>query len=236
MNKFISIEPEGQLFFDKIIFETYIPILFVCTNEQKELFLCICCQDNEKGKKWLISRTSPSMIVDMLKDKITIRDTLLNEEAVRVSADLIDGKLNIERNNSDWNEESIFLPKKGAYIDAEPEEYNEEIEYYSNKKAINYWSKSYESMVSTLTEIGKMVLPVAEMVDTAIMDAFSNVITSEVMQTIKEIDKMYFKLENQHGIDFTRIYESVIDEEIKVKDSNIEVEIDEEAIAFFDAA
>lgn len=141
MNEFIVLEKNEKLFYDKILLETYIPILFICKNEQKELYICVCCQDNANGKKWLISKIEPSKIVDMLTNKITIREAFLCDSSVRASVNFTAGNIQIEYGNSDWNEESVFLPKKGAYIDAEAEEYDEEIVYYMNWKHIDYLSQ-----------------------------------------------------------------------------------------------
>lgn len=49
------------------------PILFVCKNGKGDRFLCSCCQ---MSKKWVIGKTENQTLLDLIDDKITIRETL----------------------------------------------------------------------------------------------------------------------------------------------------------------
>mgnify|MGYP004592008717 FL=1 len=60
---FYETQKYGKLYIDKILFETYLPILFTCKNDMNDIFICVCCQDNENGKKWLISETDGKVMV-----------------------------------------------------------------------------------------------------------------------------------------------------------------------------
>lgn len=48
MKKFIKLDSYGQLYIDKILFESYFPIIFTCVNDNKDIFISVCCQNNEK--------------------------------------------------------------------------------------------------------------------------------------------------------------------------------------------
>ena len=72
MKKFITLNKYGELYIDKILFETYFPIIFTYKNENNDIFICVCCQCNENGCKWLVGRTNGSCIVRMLQKEITI--------------------------------------------------------------------------------------------------------------------------------------------------------------------
>ena len=109
MKEFVAVKGYGKLFIDKVIFESYFPIIFTCVNDKKELFLCVCCQNNENGCKWLVGKTNNYKIISMLQDKITIRDLLLKSEG-RITVDYINNKYIVSFDNSDWKEDSIFLP------------------------------------------------------------------------------------------------------------------------------
>ena len=39
MEEFIKLDKFGQLFIDKILFESYFPIVFTCLNEEKDVFI-----------------------------------------------------------------------------------------------------------------------------------------------------------------------------------------------------
>lgn len=87
MKKFITLNKYGELYIDKILFETYFPIIFTCKNENNDIFICVCCQCNENGCKWLVGRTNGSFIVRMLQNEITIRQLLLDCCTEKISVD-----------------------------------------------------------------------------------------------------------------------------------------------------
>ena len=68
MKPFMKIDKLGELRIDVVLFESYYPILFTCLNENNDLFLCVCCQSNKEGRKWLITKTTPNIVVKVLKD------------------------------------------------------------------------------------------------------------------------------------------------------------------------
>ena len=39
MKKFITLNKYGELYIDKILFETYFPIIFTCKNENNDIFI-----------------------------------------------------------------------------------------------------------------------------------------------------------------------------------------------------
>lgn len=130
-NKFVNIEEWGELYIDKVLFEVGYPVLFTCINDERDLFICVCCKNNENGAKWLINKTTADRIVQMLKNKITLRDIFLCEGQNRYSVNSLDNKIDIIKNDAeDWSEDSVYLPKKNEYLDAEEDEYTEELLYY----------------------------------------------------------------------------------------------------------
>ena len=149
MKKFITLNKYGELYIDKILFETYFPIIFTCKNENNDIFICVCCQCNENGCKWLVGRTNGSFIVRMLQNEITIRQLLLDCCTEKISVDYKNQEYAIAYNNSDWNEESDYLPKKDAYIDAEGGEFDEESNICSYgmdlfQRRGELWERSFE--------------------------------------------------------------------------------------------
>lgn len=130
MKKFlnISICDIGQLYYEKVLFEGVYPIIFTCVNDRRDRYLCICCQNNKDGRRWLISSTTPATIIAMLQNQISIRDALLKSYDIRISAFLTNENLDCTNNDSYiWSEDSIYLPKKGETIEAEEGEFDEDI-------------------------------------------------------------------------------------------------------------
>ena len=136
INNFFDFTETGVLKLDKIFFESYYPILFTCIGEKKDIFLCVCCQADLDVKKWLITDVSPRTIIELLSNKITLRESFLKDGGSKYTIiyNMEDENFEIEENNiKDWDEESsIDLPTAGEYMDAEEDEFLEEIEYFKD--------------------------------------------------------------------------------------------------------
>lgn len=132
MEKFMKINEIGDLWVDKVFFECNYPMLFTCLNEDKEMFLCTCCQANRNGMKWLLTKTTPQIVIGILKDMITLRDAFVKNLDSQISVLLYNGEYIVtEHNTEDWDyETSIYLPDKDEYLEADEGEFDEEIAYY----------------------------------------------------------------------------------------------------------
>lgn len=157
VQKFVKINKDVQLYIDKIIFESYFPIIFTCKDDKNNIYMCVCCQNNEKGIKWLVGKTDSKSIVKVLEDKITIRELLLYNTEEHISIECINGDYSVEYNNSDWKENSIYLPKKDSYIYADEGEFDEEIKYFQSLDLICYDENEYVG-VSDIQELFEMDL------------------------------------------------------------------------------
>ena len=134
-DKIFDIGNLGQLTIDKIIFEANYPIFFTCVNEKSDLFLCVCCQNNTDAQKWLITRTTAEIIIDMLEGKMALRDAFLQcSNAQYVVIDDYNTTAISNGGEEYWSDDSVYLPDKDEYIEAETDEYHEEIIYYTRRK------------------------------------------------------------------------------------------------------
>lgn len=123
---FVNTEKHGNLYVDRILFESNLPIIFTCVNDNEELFLCVCCQNNQKVSKWVIEKTDKFSITRLLKDEITIRSLLLEFSSDLFSV-IYDGKFSIDR----FSQED--LPKEDSFMYTEPGEFDDDINYFYNK-------------------------------------------------------------------------------------------------------
>ncbi len=137
MSIFFNFKKTGELKLDRVLFESYYPILFTCINEKNDVFLCVCCQADSNIKKWLMTDVSPKTVTELLSNKITLRDSFLKDGGSKYTIIYDNKKRNYifeEDNIIDWDaEESINLPTAGEYMDAEDDEFLEEIEYFKNR-------------------------------------------------------------------------------------------------------
>ena len=131
MKEFIKLKKYGQLYIDKVLFESYYPIIFTCVNDEKDVFIGVCCQNNEKECKWLLGKTNGKSVVKMLRDEITIRQLLLEYSSGKISVDYDANGYKEFYNNADWEESSPYLPKEDSYMYAEDGEFEDEINYFS---------------------------------------------------------------------------------------------------------
>lgn len=132
MQKFVKINNDIQLYIDKIFLQSYFPIIFTCKDDENNIYMCVCCQNNKKTIKWLVGKTDAKSIIKVLKNEITILDVLLHNSSKHISITYTNGKYNIEYDNSDWIKNSKYLPKKDSYIYTDEGEFDEEIKYFLN--------------------------------------------------------------------------------------------------------
>ena len=157
MQEFVNTEKYGKLYIDRILFESNFPIIFTCKNDADEIFICVCCQNNIKGCKWLVGKTDAINIIRMLKDELTLRELVRGYSSGRISVDYIDGEYRVEYNNSDWNEDSIYLPKEDSYMFADEGEFADDISYYSTLIKVcydeNYYKKYFQEIGNNKSRI-----------------------------------------------------------------------------------
>lgn len=134
---FFECKELGRLEIERVLFSSNYPILFTCRNEKNELYLCACCQANEAGKKWMLAETNSDNIVQMLENEITMREAFIlpNKKRYSIFTSGIRDTMTVIKNedSEEWDaDNSIDLPDKGEYIDAEEDEFIEEISFYRN--------------------------------------------------------------------------------------------------------
>ncbi len=186
MNEFIKTPTKGQLFIDKVLFESNIPILFVCNNAEDELFLCVCCQSNSKGRKWLISSVNEEIIIKMLSDEISLRDAFLADDSFRLSAQRTKDSFSIGYNEEDWKEGSIYLPKKDEYMEAEEGEFDEEIDYYKLRILRKDCKYSFERIFEESELLSSLDPYSIDVNSCALLDYGSLRFEGEITETIKD--------------------------------------------------
>lgn len=148
MEKGFKLNETKSLIIDRVLFDAGYPILFICMDERSELYLCVCSQNNEKGKKWLLTKTTPALVMEMLTDRITIRDAFLKFPDCRISVTADERGLQMKENEmEDWKEDSVYLPKAGEYMEAEEGEFDEEIAYYRQMEEQLYRNRSFHREV-----------------------------------------------------------------------------------------
>lgn len=116
---------------DTILFESKYPVLFTCVKEN-EVYLFSCCLVTAKIMKWIGTKTDYDTLIQLLQDKLTIREAFLNvsEEKIIIEYNGHETNYIIVDKNSVPSE---LLPTSGEYMDAEEDEFAEEIATFKER-------------------------------------------------------------------------------------------------------
>ena len=207
MDSFKNIEPFGNIYMDKVLFETYEPILFTCKDTNNHLFLAVCCTSNNIMKKWLITYVDLKCLIELLTDQITIREAFLFETEHKYTVILENEKCTCIKNDlQDWATQSSFLPSAGEYMDAEDSEFEEELQYFTlmesqkDESVMDYIGISekidFECLIGTETENWAGSLDLLQI---------ENIEPDKTMYTICEID---ISIAESSDATLNRTYES----------------------------
>ena len=115
---------------DWILFEGYYPVLFTMEDGDKEYLFC-CPETNKNETVWIAALVDPLVVVDMLCDRITIRDAF--DACSKVKYILVNDHNGMSVERVDQGFPDYYLPTAGEYMEAEPDEFEEEISYYQRK-------------------------------------------------------------------------------------------------------
>ena len=237
MKEFIKLDKYGQLYIDRVLFESYFPIIFTCVNDNNEIFICVCCQNNKKGCKWLIGKTNGINIIRMLRDEITIRQLLLEYSSGKISVDYVKNEYVVAYNNSDWDENSLYLPKDDSYMYAEDGEFDDEIAYFSSVDYVYYEAEYYKRITEVLGTIGKGIEPITEAL-TTFTSAIGNItIPSEIISTLEVVGEVYtnFTMNTEKYMNQEK-YKSVFNSTFSASTEGLSIEVGADDNNFADAA
>ena len=110
----------GKLYLEHIFYEFESePILFSCTDEDKNLYLCLC-SEIRYTKRWIISKCNINTLRELIDEKIDIASALLEASNMIVVDTDLNGRENshiIENDKID----RLDLPKDGIYIRCDKE-------------------------------------------------------------------------------------------------------------------
>ena len=114
--KWIYTKRTGQLYTKKILLTFDIPVLFVCTDEQEHLSLCLNV-DSDTGLT-VIAETCKQMLEDMEQCRIPMETVFRKAE----KGELILAWYNKDENKTEFKVENAkeipadMLPEKGAFL------------------------------------------------------------------------------------------------------------------------
>lgn len=150
---FSKIKDFSGLKIDTVLEEEEQPILFTCTDSKHNVYLALCPFDDAEHIMWYLTKTTYDVLIDLLKDKITIYDAF---KAV------CDKKYIIIYNKDGVSSKCVsfealdesFLPVKGEYMDVEDDEFCDEIRTFQERNQttlISYYIMKPEILTTTIS-------------------------------------------------------------------------------------
>lgn len=110
---------------DKVLFESKYPVMFTCKNDN-DIYLFICCLVNSNSIKWIGTKTNYDILIAMLENKVTIHNAFLSVTDEKIVIEYNSDKVTYSILKSDDIQKDL-LPTAGEYMDAEDDEYIQEI-------------------------------------------------------------------------------------------------------------
>lgn len=71
MKQFANLPQIGTLTLENTFYDYGEPVLFVCTDQKANRYLCSCCRLSEE---WLIAKTCPTDLIDVIDDRLAFSD------------------------------------------------------------------------------------------------------------------------------------------------------------------
>lgn len=110
-----------------VFVESMSPILFACRDDNANVYICSChCQNAEKCE-WIIAPTTYAKLVDLLTDKLSIKDIFRTDDSAAYVATMYPNVESIAVIKRPFSELENILPTADYYMEADPDEFNEEL-------------------------------------------------------------------------------------------------------------
>ena len=128
---------------DLVLVDYIYPVLFTCVDNYGQIYIVTCYLADGKTKEWIIARSDPDKIINLLQDKISMRDIFLNTslwQAVLKAGETTPAVTPVRVENLD----PCILPTPGEFMDADPNEFDDEIKVLSERRqqATNIYKKT----------------------------------------------------------------------------------------------
>lgn len=110
-----------------VFVESVSPILFACRDDNANVYICSChCQNAEKCE-WIIAPTTYAKLVDLLTDKLSIKDIFHTDDSAAFVATMYPHAESIAVIKRSFSELENILPTADYYMEADPDEFSEEL-------------------------------------------------------------------------------------------------------------
>lgn len=165
MKKNVMFRINDRNLYEDLIFVDYIyPVLFTCVDDFENTYISACYFADASKTLWLLAKTDPKLLIDLLNNKLTIRKLFETDELWAICKEKnrnIQVKKIEDRNAFDQK----AFPAAGEYMDSDIGEFDEEItvlkKRISSRNYITQPQMIYEQVIR-LANIHTGLKPTAE--------------------------------------------------------------------------
>lgn len=115
-----------NLYEDLILNDDIYPVLFTCVDDFENTYLSICYFADPSKILWLVTKTAPERVIDLLNNKVTIRELFESDELWAICKSKNE-EIQVKRIEDCKNFDKNAFPAEGEYMDADTGEFEEEI-------------------------------------------------------------------------------------------------------------
>lgn len=121
------------LYEDQILLDYIYPVLFTCIDDFDNMYLSVCYDAEASKTCWLLAKVSPDQVISLLENRVTIRELFECKDLWYICKYANSSEKYVEKVKDYKNFDQDAFPAKGEYMDAEEDEFLEEIELFRNR-------------------------------------------------------------------------------------------------------
>lgn len=115
-----------NLYEDLILIDNIYPVLFTCVDDLANTYLCSCYFADPSKTLWLVTKTEPECVIDLLNNRVTIRELFESDELWAICKSKNE-EIQVKRIEDYKNFDEKAFPAEGEYMHADTGEFEEEI-------------------------------------------------------------------------------------------------------------
>ena len=132
------------LYEDQILLDYIYPVLFTCIDDFDNMYLSVCYDAEVSKTCWLLAKVSPDQVISLLENRVTIRELFECKDLWYICKYANSSEKYVEKIKDYKNFDQDAFPAKGEYMDAEEDEFLEEIELFRNRISSESYNLNFQ--------------------------------------------------------------------------------------------
>ena len=116
-----------NLYEDLVFIDDNYPVLFTCVDDLENTYLSTCYFADHSKTLWLVTKIEPERVINLLNNKVTIRELFESDELWMICKSKSKKEIQVKQIADCKNFDKNAFPAEGEYMDADEEEFEEEI-------------------------------------------------------------------------------------------------------------